>query len=199
VFYVVSEVPVSDQHTVDAPLTGDQVAWDALVSRFTGPLWSAVRAYGLSPADAADAVQGTWLRLVESLHTIRDPDRIGPWLFTTAKREAFLLSRRNRGERLIADPGDAEHARFDPADVRHVHSDPALTVLTADEGRRLWQAVEEMHEPCRSLFRLMATAPDAGVHQLAGRLDMPSGSYGPTRGRCLNRLRTMLTAREATP
>ncbi|MER5321793.1 RNA polymerase sigma factor [Streptosporangium roseum] len=190
---------MSDQHAIDAVLAGDQAAWDVLVNRFSGPLWSAVRAYDLSAADAADAVQGAWLRLVESLHTIRDPDRIGPWLFTTAKREAALLSRRNRGERLIADPAGTEHAHPDPALAGHVHPDPAVAVLTADEGRRLWRAVEEMHEPCRSLFRLMATAPDAGVHQLAGRLGMPSGSYGPTRGRCLNRLRTVLTAQEATP
>lgn len=194
-----SEAPVSEQHAIDAVLAGDQAAWDVLVNRFSGPLWSAVRAYDLSAADAADAVQGAWLRLVESLHTIRDPDRIGPWLFTTAKREASLLSRRNRGERLIADPTGAEHPHSDPALAGHVHPDPAVAVLTADEGRRLWLAVEEMHEPCRSLFRLMATAPDAGVHQLAGRLGMPSGSYGPTRGRCLNRLRTVLTAQEATP
>ncbi|GAA0831954.1 RNA polymerase sigma factor [Streptosporangium amethystogenes subsp. fukuiense] len=191
---------MSDQPTIEAVLAGDQAAWDALVTRFTGALWSAVRAYDLNPADAADAVQGTWLRLLESLHTIRDPDRIGPWLFTTAKREASLLRRRHRGERLVADPVDAERACVDtePADAGHVHADPALAVLTADESRRLWQAVDRMPEPCRSLFRLMATAPDAGVRQLAGRLGMPSGSYGPTRGRCLNRLRTMLTTREAT-
>lgn len=193
------EVPVGDQHTLDAILVDDQAAWDELVTRFQGLLWSAARAYDLSPADAADAVQGTWLRLLESLHTIRDPDRIGPWLFTTAKREASLLSRRHRGERLVADPADAERAHLAPAGAGNAHADPALAVLSADEGRRLWQAVDEMQEPCRSLFRLMATAPDAGVHQLAGRLGMPSGSYGPTRGRCLNRLRTLLTAREATP
>ncbi|MER6827892.1 sigma-70 family RNA polymerase sigma factor [Streptosporangium sp. NPDC000563] len=187
---------MSDQRAIDAVPVDDQAAWDALVTRFTGLLWSAVRAYDLSPADAADAVQGTWLRLLESLHTIRDPDRIGSWLFTTAKREASLLSRRHRGERLVADLSDGEHAWSAPAGA--AHADPALAVLSADEGRRLWQAVDEMHEPCRSLFRLMATAPDAGVHQLAGRLGMPSGSYGPTRGRCLNRLRTMLIAREAT-
>ncbi|MBB2913226.1 RNA polymerase sigma factor (sigma-70 family) [Streptosporangium becharense] len=190
---------MSDQRTIDGVLADDQTAWDTLVARFTGPLWSVVRAYDLSPADAADAVQGTWLRLVESLHTIRDPALIGPWLFTTARREAALLSRRRRGERLVADPADAEHARSASADFGQAHADPMLAVLTADEGRRLWQAVDEMHEPCRSLFRLMASAPDAGVRQLAGRLGMPSGSYGPTRGRCLNRLRTMLTAREATP
>ncbi|MEV7013510.1 sigma-70 family RNA polymerase sigma factor [Streptosporangium sp. NPDC051022] len=190
---------MSDQQTIDAALAGDQAAWDALVTRFSGRLWAVARAHGLSAADAADAVQGTWLRLVESLHTVRDPERIGAWLLTTLRREASLLSRRTRGERLVADPADDEHAASGRAPAGQVHPDPALTVLSADEGRRLWQAVEAMHEPCRSLLLLMATAPDAGVHQLAGRLGMPSGSYGPTRGRCLNRLRIMLTAQEAKP
>ncbi|MEU1735830.1 sigma-70 family RNA polymerase sigma factor [Streptosporangium sp. NPDC020145] len=193
---------MSDQQTIDAALAGDQAAWDALVTRFSGRLWSVARAHGLSAADAADVVQGTWLRLVESLHTIRDPERIGSWLLTTARREASLLSRRTRGERLVADPAAAERAEAEPGPSRAdhaVHPDPALTVLSADEGRRLWRTVETMHEPCRSLLLLMATAPDAGVHQLAVRLGMPSGSYGPTRGRCLNRLRTMLTAQEAQP
>lgn len=198
-FEVIPEAPVIDQQTIHAALAGDQAAWDALVGRFSGQLWSVVRAHGLSPADAADAVQGTWLRLLESLHTIRDPDRVGSWLFTTARREASLLSRRRRGERLVADPADAESADPRPAPAGQAHSDPALAVLRADEGRRLWRTVETMREPCRSLLLLAATAPDAGVRQLAGRLGMPSGSYGPTRRRCLNRLRALLTAQEATP
>ncbi|GAA3138090.1 sigma-70 family RNA polymerase sigma factor [Planomonospora alba] len=181
-----------DQHTIEAVLAGDQAAWDVLVRRFTPVIWAAVRAYGLSPADASDTVQGTWLRLLESLHTIRDPDRIGSWLFTTARREAVLLLRRSRGERLTADPAEPGG----PGGAEHT-ADPAAAVLTADEGRRLWRAVETMDEPCRSLFRLMATAPDAGVRQLAGRLGMPAGSYGPTRRRCLDRLRSVLALQEA--
>ncbi|GII00521.1 RNA polymerase sigma factor [Planobispora takensis] len=186
------EAPVIDQHTLDAVLAGDQAAWDVTVKRLTPLVWSAVRAYGLSTADAADAVQGTWLRLVESLHTVRDPARIGAWLFTTARREACLVRRRTRGERPVADPADPPG----PAETWHPHADPALAVVVADEGRRLWGVVESMHEPCRSLLRLMAAAPEAGVLQLAGRLGMPPGSYGPTRARCLNRLRSLLTAEE---
>ncbi|MFC4061146.1 RNA polymerase sigma factor [Planomonospora corallina] len=184
-----------DQHTIEAVLAGDQTAWDELVRRFGPVIWAAVRAYGLSPADASDIVQGTWLRLLESLHTIRDPERIGSWLFTTARREAVRLLRRSRGERLTAEPAEPDGAAG-PDGAGHL-TDPAVAVLTADEGRRLWRAVETMNEPCRSLFRLMATAPDAGVHQLAGRLGMPSGSYGPTRRRCLDRLRALLTPQEA--
>ncbi|MBG0830619.1 sigma-70 family RNA polymerase sigma factor [Planomonospora sp. ID67723] len=181
-----------DRRTIDAVLAGDQAAWDLVVKRFDPLVWAAVRAYGLSAADAADAMQGAWLRLVENLHTIHDPGRIGAWLFTTARREASLLRRRNQGERLVADPVEPGGAD------EHAPPDPALAVLAADEGRRLWQTVETMHEPCRSLLRLMAASPDAGVHQLAGRLGMPAGSYGPTRGRCLDRLRSMLTVQETT-
>ncbi|WP_068929015.1 RNA polymerase sigma factor [Planobispora rosea] len=179
---------VIDRHTIDAVLAGDQAAWDAMVKRLSPLVWSAVRAYGLGAADAADAAQGAWLRLVEHLPGIRDPERIGSWMFTTARREASLLRRRNQDERLVPEPIEPD----DRVDAGHAHADPALAVLTADEGRRLWRTVESMHEPCRSLLRLMAQAPDAGVRQLAGRLGMPTGSYGPTRGRCLDRLRAML-------
>ncbi|GAT68270.1 sigma-70 family RNA polymerase sigma factor [Planomonospora sp. ID91781] len=181
-----------DQHTIEAVLAGDQDAWDVVVKHFGPLVWSVVRAHGLSAADASDVVQGTWLRLVESLPGIRDPERISSWLCTTARREAALLLRRTRGEQLTAEPVEPA----DPVGAGH-SADPVLAVLTADEGRRLWRAVESMDEPCRSLFRLMAAAPDAGVHQLAGRLGMPTGSYGPTRRRCLDRLRSLLVPQEA--
>ncbi|WP_449062293.1 RNA polymerase sigma factor [Planomonospora algeriensis] len=179
-----------DQHTIEAVLAGDQDAWDVVVKRFGPLVWSVVRAHGLSAADASDIVQGTWLRFLESLSGIRDPERIASWLCTTARREAALLLRRSRGEQLTAEP-------VEPADPTGHSADPVLAVLAADEGRRLWRAVESMDEPCRSLFRLMATAPDAGVRQLAGRLGMPTGSYGPTRRRCLDRLRSLLVPQEA--
>ena len=76
----------------------DQAAWEDLVARFDARMWAVARAFGLSAADAADAVQGAWLRLVENADAIRDPARIGAWLVTTTRHEAARLSRRARGE-----------------------------------------------------------------------------------------------------
>ncbi|MFI0418217.1 RNA polymerase sigma factor [Spongiactinospora sp. 9N601] len=171
---------------------GDQEAWDALVSRFGAAMWSTARACGLGAADAEDAVQAAWLRLLESMGGIREPHAVGLWLVTTTRREAIRLAGRRRREHPAPSPAE------EPAHAaRTAVPDIASAVLDADEAGRLWRAVESMNEPCRSLLRLMATAPDAGTQRLAVRLGMPPGSVGPTRARCLRRLRTIVDTREA--
>src|SRR4051794_19123105 len=78
---------------VAAAAEGDQVAWDGLVDRFNGLVWSVARAHRLSPVDAADVVQTTWLRLVEHLGRLQEPERVGAWLATTARRECLRILR----------------------------------------------------------------------------------------------------------
>src|SRR5262249_42929137 len=78
---------------------GDEAAWEVLTDRYTGMLWSVVRGMRLSHADAADAVQTTWLRLVESLGNLREPERLGAWLATTIRREALAILRRSLASR----------------------------------------------------------------------------------------------------
>ncbi|MFI6594864.1 RNA polymerase sigma factor [Nonomuraea sp. NPDC050536] len=163
---------------LDAAADGDHAAWVELTNRFGPRLWAAVRACGLGEADAADAVQGAWLRLLESLHTIKDPAGVGAWLTTTARREALLILRKEV-------PGL-------PSYLPVSEPDPAAEVLDADIGQRLWQAVSDLHEPCRSMLRLVAV----GERQLATRLGLPPGSVGPTRARCLERLRTLISPQE---
>ncbi|MDH2428264.1 sigma-70 family RNA polymerase sigma factor [Sphaerisporangium sp. TRM90804] len=159
----------------------DEIAWRGLVERFGYRMWAVARAYGLSPSDAADAVQAAWLRLVENYHSVRDLDRLGAWLVTTTRHEAIRIGKK-RGDQL---PGL-------PDDLPASDGDPVAVMLTEDEGRRLWAAVDTLREPCRSLLRLLVTAPEAGYAQISRRLDMPIGSIGPTRGRCLKRLRSIM-------
>ncbi|MBP2706579.1 sigma-70 family RNA polymerase sigma factor [Microbispora sp. RL4-1S] len=160
----------------------DQDAWEDLVARFEGRMWAVARALGLSSSDAADAVQGAWLRLVESLDSIRDPDRIGAWLVTTTRHEAVRLARRARGE-VVSPSGEVPETAV---------PDPAAAVVDADFGRHVWRRVDLLGEPCRSLLRLWALHPDARYAQIAVRLDLPVGSVGPTRARCVSRLRALL-------
>jgi RNA polymerase sigma factor (sigma-70 family) len=177
------------EELLKAAADGDHSAWTGLVGRFGQRMWSVAHACGLNEADTADAVQGAWLRLLENLHSIRDPASVGAWLATAARREALLISRRGAGLRPhLCLP---EGGPFDP--------DPASLILEADEGRLLWQAVSALHEPCRTLLRLVATVPEAGTHQLAVRLGVPTGSVGPTRLRCLNKLRTLISQEETVP
>lgn len=164
---------------------GDQTAWDALVDRYTNLLWSVARGYRLERADAADVIQVAWLRLVEHLPRLRDPERVGAWLATTVRRECLqvIATRKRRGgpvddEILTALPDDAA-----PVDAR----------LLADErDRQLWQVFAGMPERCQRLLRILMADPPPSYQDVAETLTMPVGSIGPTRARCLERLRTML-------
>jgi RNA polymerase sigma factor (sigma-70 family) len=162
----------------------DHAGWEDLVTRHHSRMWAVARAFGLSAADAADAVQGAWLRMVESLDTIRDPERIGAWLITTTRHEAARLRRKSLGER------PAEFTLPDPAEP-----DPASAIVDADFGRRVWRHLDDLGEPCRSLLRLFAVCPDVTYAQIAMRLGIPIGSIGPTRARCLARLRALVKQR----
>lgn len=79
--------------------SGDAAAWDTLTDRYTNLLWSVARGLGMSDPDAADAVQTTWLRLVENVAAIRDPDRLGGWLATSVRRECYDILRRSARSR----------------------------------------------------------------------------------------------------
>jgi RNA polymerase sigma factor (sigma-70 family) len=164
---------------------GDQAAWDALVDRYTNLLWSVARGYRLERADAADVIQVAWLRLVEHLPRLRDPERVGAWLATTVRRECLqvIATRKRRGgpvedEILTSLPDDAA-----PVDAR----------LLADErDRALWQAFAGMPDRCQRLLRILMADPPPSYQDVAETLTMPVGSIGPTRARCLERLRTLL-------
>jgi RNA polymerase sigma factor (sigma-70 family) len=176
--------------TVDLPRlvtaagSGDATAWDALVERFTDLLWSVARAHRLSHADAADVVQSTWLRLVENLDRIEDPERLPGWLATTARRECLQALRRAGRERPVA-PEESFATLEDAA----APVDAAL--LESERDAELWRVFDGLPDRCRRLLRVLGASPAPAYVDVAAALDMPVGSIGPTRARCLARLRTL--------
>jgi len=163
---------------------GDQAAWNALVVQHSPILWSVARAHRLDQADAADVVQTTWLRLVEHLGRIEDPDRLIGWLVTTTRRECLRTLRRSGRERLAG----ADSA-FDLPDES---AEPLDAQLLADErNAALWAAFRQLPERCQRLLRIAVAIPKS-YGEVSAALDMPVGSIGPTRARCLSRLRDLL-------
>lgn len=171
---------------------GDERAWNELVQRFNNLLWSVARSYRLDTADAADAVQTSWLRLVEHLDSIEDPERVVGWLVTTVRRECLRILRRQGRERPVA-PEESAFDLVDPAD-------PVDARLARQErDAELWAAFERIPERCQQLLRVLMASPPPSYGAVAEALDIPIGSIGPTRARCLARLRTILTGQLPGP
>ncbi|QBI21898.1 sigma-70 family RNA polymerase sigma factor [Egibacter rhizosphaerae] len=147
-------------------------------------LWAIARSYRLSRADAADAIQTTWFRLVDRLDTIREPEHVGAWLATTLRREC-LRTKQQRERNVLPDDPDS----LDPVDPS---SPPDESVARDDSARELWRLVDTMDDRCRRLLRMLMADPPPSYEELSAGLDMPIGSIGPTRARCLTRLRTMV-------
>jgi RNA polymerase sigma factor (sigma-70 family) len=169
---------------VEAARERDLPAYEELVSRYENFVWYIVRGYRLCDADAHDAVQSTWLRLVENLDRLRDPERLGSWLATTAGRECLKLLRRNRNEVDGQDWFDQRPDDTSPTPEEYVVDDWMATAL--------WQQVASLPGRGQTLVvALMASDPPAYT-ELAERAGMPIGSIGPTRARYLQRLRSAL-------
>lgn len=165
---------------------GDQVAWDRLVSRYSALLWRIARAHQLSPTDAADVVQTTWLRLVEHAGRIADPTRLGSWLATTARRECLRVQRLSRRER----PHPDGHEAFEG--VGTSTAPPDADLLRSERDALLWSAVASLPERSRVLLRVLMADPQPSYEEVADALGIPQGSIGPTRARSLARLRDIL-------
>jgi len=177
----------SDSRWVAAAAAGDAQAWDRLVDRYAGLVWSVCRAYQMSAEDAADVSQLTWLRLLENLDRIRDPRRLAAWLATTCRRECLAFLRRSRP----VTPVEEEHMDrlLGPAAA----SDRAI--LLADQYATLWQAFLRLSEWCQRVLRALVVDAEDGppsYRLVAAELQVPVGSLGPTRARCLDQLRKLL-------
>lgn len=166
---------------------GDQQAWAGLVKRFASLVWAVARGHGLSQADAADVSQTTWLRLAEQLDRIRDPDRLGAWLATTARRECLRTLRRQ--DRQVSVEECAEW----------ICGDGVLELIDDLEYRErddaLWSAFEALSPSCKALLRALFADPPLSYAELSDAFEMPIGSIGPTRARCLDRLRDQISPR----
>ena len=164
---------------------GDQSAWTRIVDRYAPLVWSVARSFRLNAADAADVHQATWLRLVEQMDSIRDPERLGAWLATTARREALALLRRASRDLPTGDMHLLEPRLSSSAPDQ----DPGTELLRRERDEDLWNAIGRLPGNCRNLLRLLLVDPAPSYAEVSAALDIPVGSIGPTRARCLEHLR----------
>lgn len=166
--------------------SGDRGALDQVVRELSPLLWHVARAQGLTVEEAADVVQTTWLQLLHALHDIRSPHALTSWLVTAARREAWRV--RTLARRQAPDQTAALDSSPDPG------PEPVDRLLIDERDNALWRHFQRLPERCRALLRVVAHVdrPDYGA--VAEALGMPRGSIGPTRGRCLAKLRELLAA-----
>ena len=178
---------------VRAAATGDSAAWKAIVENFSGLVWAVARGYGLSHADGADVFQTTWLRLAEHLDRITSPERVGAWLATTARHESLRMVRGS------ARTVPAEHTTLASLGEVDEHTpeqavlDAEQAVLDAERAQQVWRAFGGLSARCQQLLRVLTATPPPSYAEAAAALDMPVGSIGPTRARCLGQLRERLS------
>ncbi len=163
---------------------GDSRAMDELVRLMTPTLWHVARSYGLDAAVAQDVVQTTWLTLVRRHESIIDPQAVSGWLTMCARREAWRVGKLHR--RADATEPDAIETHLP------VHESAEQIVVADDDCRRLWHAVALLNERCQRLLRIVAFADRPDYAAISQDLGMPIGSIGPTRQRCLAKLRASL-------
>ena len=173
---------------------GDRAAFDELVVLVTPLLWHTVRAQGVDAVGAEDVVQTTWMRLLHSSSSIRDPQTVVKWLLTACRREAWRVVDRARADRrksasLVSDDGQENSGIPLQRDQA-----PDEVVVRSERQRRLWEHISTLPPRCRELMRVIAFADRPDYAQIADALGMPVGSIGPTRGRCLAKLRQELAA-----
>jgi RNA polymerase sigma factor (sigma-70 family) len=171
---------------------GDVTAWNAIVDRFAGLVWGVARRHRLSASDAADVSQTTWLRLVEHIDRIQDPERVGGWLATTARHEALRVIRISDREL------PSEHDNY--VDLRAAENAEAVDadLLTEERDRELWELISLLPARCQLLLSVLHDESRLSYVEIGQTLDMPTGSIGPTRARCLEHLRRLAASRGIT-
>jgi RNA polymerase sigma factor (sigma-70 family) len=160
--------------------SGERGAWESLVDRYEGLLWSVARSHRLDSASASDVVQTTWLKLLEHVDDLRNPDALGAWLATTARHECLRVLRHQT--RTVPTEDDRI-----PQDS--VPSNLDAQLLAQERDAALWRAFSTLSARCQALLRMLASDPAPSYDDVSAALDMPIGSIGPTRGRCLATLR----------
>ncbi len=169
---------------LSAARAGSEDALGQIVNELSPLLWQVARSAGLSQGDAEDVLQTVWMRLVTHLDSINDAGALTGWLVTTTKREAWRV--RAAGRKLL--PADQDVF----ADLPDKGPGSEEQVILEDQRRELWAAIGMLSRRCQELLRIMAFAPRPDYATVAAALGMPVGSIGPTRGRCLAKLRILL-------
>jgi RNA polymerase sigma factor (sigma-70 family) len=173
---------------VTAAAQGDRFAWERIVDAYGRLIWAIARNHRLGPGDAADVSQTTWLRLMEHIDRLSEPGRVGAWLATTARRECLRVQAKNRRTSPVSDEAILELMQL----RERSQDDLDLALLAAERSAAVRRAIRTLPPHCQEMLRLMMLDPVPTYEEIAAAIGRPVGSLGPSRKRCLAKLRILL-------
>jgi len=180
----------SDEALVRECRRGNQHAWESLVKRYQRLIYTVPRRAGLDESASADVFQTVFARLVERLDYIEQPDRIQAWLVTTARRETWRVIQANKSTRSLSGSEDLEADDIDIPDSAPL---PVDEMIRLEQQHEVRAAVDSLDNRCRELLAMLFyRAEPASYTEITEKLNIPTGSIGPTRARCLQKLLHLL-------
>ncbi len=174
---------------VRAAAQGDQAAWNDLVERYSPMLVSVIRQYRLAPAHVDDVAQTVWLRLVEHLGELREPEALPGWIVTTARREAVRLITAERRSAPMDPQAGLDAVLTEARGGRSAENALDEELLAAERHQALLAGLAELPARQRQLLLLLLADPPLSYQQISEQTRIAVGSIGPTRGRAIERLR----------
>jgi RNA polymerase sigma factor (sigma-70 family) len=190
------EVKTMLEQGVDAPdvatlvrraAEGDRQAWEGLVDQYARLIWSITVDFKLMDGDAADVSQTTWLRLLQHIDRIEYPDRVGSWLAATARNECLRSLAARKRVVLGHDDVQLESAVAHGPDIDE-------RLLADERAQTVREALSRLPRRWQRLLEMLMADPPVSYAEISDELGLPIGSIGPTRGRCLARLRVLMQA-----
>ena len=184
----------TDEEVIADIRAGDAEAWAVLVQRYESLVMSVPRRMGLSHEDAEEVFQATWRTLCEHLRSIREPGRIAYWIRTTAQREAWRLARELSSQNLPESEIEALISASKPS------VDPSNQLDRREASAEVVAALDQLGPRCQLLLTRLFLDPSTPAYaDLGAELGIPTGSVGPTRVRCLEKLAQILGAENSDP
>ena len=162
---------------------GEKDAWDEIVERYAPLVWSICKAFRLSRADADDVGQTVWLSLVEQLPRLREPAALPGWLATATRRECLRCAQAAERQHRLRQQVDTDVL----VDVRVPAPDQEL--IDAERNAALIAGFRQLEGRCQELLSMLMSQPPVPYTDISAKLAMPVGAIGPTRARCLDKLR----------
>lgn len=170
---------------VDDCIAGNQESWNRIVERHTPLIWAIARAHRLSAADCEDVSQTTWMRVIQHLGKLRDPEKLSQWIAVSARRES--LKHIEKSGRSVP-VGDSPV--FDRSEPSENH--PEGAALAKERDNEVLLAYCALSPKCQALLGLLVTDPPMSYDEISATLGIPRGSLGPNRSRCLAHLKKLL-------